>query len=266
MATYRTIQLSFWTDSKVDDEFTPEDKYFFLYLLTNPHTNICGCYEVSMSAMVRETGYNEATVKRLLERMEKVHGCIKYDPNTKEILINKWGKYNWSDSAATKAGIAKVAQHIKSDSFREEFTSLGFIGPPEGACRGPIDPPEASVTVLYSDTTDTHTSSSVDNSIETVVMTEFDIFWSIYPRRVGKGEARRALARALKKTDFQTIMDALNAQKQSSQWGKDGGAFIPYPATWLNQERWADEVDNPGGNEDGNDNIRNLFAHFKEEE
>ena len=43
MAVFRTISNSFWTDSKVDDTFTPEDKYFYLYLLTNPHTNICGC-------------------------------------------------------------------------------------------------------------------------------------------------------------------------------------------------------------------------------
>ena len=39
MATYRNIHLSFWTDSKVDEEFTPEDKYGYLWCLSNPHTN-----------------------------------------------------------------------------------------------------------------------------------------------------------------------------------------------------------------------------------
>ena len=58
MAFYRNISINFWTDSKIDDDFTPEDKYFYLYLLTNPHTNICGCYEISMKQMERETGYN----------------------------------------------------------------------------------------------------------------------------------------------------------------------------------------------------------------
>ena len=66
MATFRSIHLTFWTDSKVDDDFTPEDKYFYLYLLTNPHTNLCGCYEISTKQMIRETGYNEDTVKALL--------------------------------------------------------------------------------------------------------------------------------------------------------------------------------------------------------
>ena len=66
MAVFRTISNSFWTDSKVDDTFTPEDKDFYLYLLTNPHTNICGCYEISNKQMSRETGYNEDTIKRLI--------------------------------------------------------------------------------------------------------------------------------------------------------------------------------------------------------
>ena len=98
MATYRTVHISFWTDPKVDDDFTPEDKYFYLYLLTNPHTNICGCYEISMKQMVRETGYNEDTVKRLLQRMEFTHNVIQYDPETKEVFVPKWGKYNWFNS------------------------------------------------------------------------------------------------------------------------------------------------------------------------
>ena len=87
MAIYRNVQLSFWTDNKVEDDFTPEDKYFYLYLLTNPQTNICGCYEVSYSQMTNQTGYNKDTINRLLDRFEKVHGMIRYCKESKEILI-----------------------------------------------------------------------------------------------------------------------------------------------------------------------------------
>ena len=90
-----------------------------MYLLTNPHTNLCGCYEISTKQMIRETGYNEDTVKALLNRMENVHGVIKYDPETKEVLIKKWGRYNWANSPKTKLGAKKVAETIKSDAFRE---------------------------------------------------------------------------------------------------------------------------------------------------
>ena len=123
MAIYRTVHMSFWTDPKVDDDFTPEDKYFYLYLLTNPHTNLCGCYEISMRQMVRETGYNEDTVKRLINRMETVHGVIQYDPETKEIYIPRWGKYNWCNSQKTKDGAVKSMEFIKSEKFKKALSN-----------------------------------------------------------------------------------------------------------------------------------------------
>lgn len=128
MAVYRSIYISFWTDRKVADEFTPEDKYFYLYLLTNPHTNICGCYEFSVNQAAYETGYNKDTVERLLVRMEKVHNVLRYDKETKEVLILKWFRYNWSKSATLMKGVASVAEHIKSRDFREyvDRVSIGY--------------------------------------------------------------------------------------------------------------------------------------------
>ena len=119
MAIYRNVQLSFWTDNKVEDEFTPEDKYFYLYLLTNPQTNICGCYEVSYSQMTRHTGYNKETIQKLLERFDKVHHVLKFNSETKEILILHWYKYNWSKSDKVMIGIESVAKHIKSKELRD---------------------------------------------------------------------------------------------------------------------------------------------------
>ena len=86
MAIYRNVQMSFWTDSKVIDDFTPEDKYFYLYLFTNPHTNLCGCYEISLRQIANETGYNRDTIERLIERFEKFHKVIVYSKENKEIL------------------------------------------------------------------------------------------------------------------------------------------------------------------------------------
>lgn len=161
MATFRSIHLTFWTDSKVDDDFTPEDKYFYLYLLTNPHTNLCGCYEISTKQMIRETGYNEDTVKALLNRMENVHGVIKYDPETKEVLIKKWGRYNWANSPKTKLGAKKVAETIKSDAFREYvIREIDTVSIPH---RYPID---TSVSVSVSDSvseTVSDTGSAADS-------------------------------------------------------------------------------------------------------
>ena len=44
---------------------------------------------------------------------------------------------------------------------------------------------------------------------------------------------------------FEIIMEALENQKKSRQWTDKKGQFIPHPTTWLNQERWNDEIKPP---------------------
>ena len=75
-------------------------------------------------------------------------------------------------------------------------------------------------------------------------MSDFDLFWQNYPRKVAKGDARKAwLQTESIRPDMKTVIEAIQKQCQSEQWRKDGGKFIPYPATWLRQERWDDELD-----------------------
>lgn len=125
MALYRQVYMKFWTDdSKVVDEFTPEDKYFFLYLMTNPHTTLTGCYEISFKVMARETGYNEETIKRLMDRMERIHKVICYDKETKEVLIVNWHKYNWTSSEKLLQSVRNQLPYIRSESFREYIEGL----------------------------------------------------------------------------------------------------------------------------------------------
>ena len=68
----------------------------------------------------------------------------------------------------------------------------------------------------------------------------FEAFWSAYPKKTGKGEAKKAFAKV--KTPLDTLLKAVENQKRSVQWQKDGGQYIPNPATWLNQGRWEDEL------------------------
>ena len=125
MALYRQVYMKFWNDdSKVVDDFTPEDKYFFLYLMTNPHTSLTGCYEISFKVMARETGYNEETVKRLMDRMSRIHHVICYDQGTKEVLIVNWHKYNWTKSADLVKAVVSQASYIKNEKFREYVIGL----------------------------------------------------------------------------------------------------------------------------------------------
>lgn len=74
----------------------------------------------------------------------------------------------------------------------------------------------------------------------------FDEFWAAYPRKTGKKPSHDkfdAIIRA-KPDVFADIMRGLAIDKQSDQWLRDGGQFIPHPSTYLKQERWADAIAN----------------------
>ena len=71
----------------------------------------------------------------------------------------------------------------------------------------------------------------------------FNQFWDAYPKHIAKQSAVKAFEK-LKPDEkiLEAMLKAIARQKESKQWEKDGGAFIPYPATWLNQRRWEDEL------------------------
>lgn len=71
---------------------------------------------------------------------------------------------------------------------------------------------------------------------------DFELFWSAYPRKVKKGDARKAWTQtAAIRPAIGEVLAAIDAARRCDQWRKDGGQFIPYPATWLRGEQWADE-------------------------
>lgn len=75
------------------------------------------------------------------------------------------------------------------------------------------------------------------------VLNRFDDFWKSYPKKASKKTALKAWKRLkLSDRDVDKILTSLEAHKSSDQWVKDAGRFIPHPATWLNQERWDDEL------------------------
>ena len=91
---FRLVYTDFWEDPKVMEEMTPEDRYFYLYLLTNPHTNMIGIYQILKKQMAFELGYSPESINSLLDRFINHHKLIKYDTETKEIFIKKYAKYN----------------------------------------------------------------------------------------------------------------------------------------------------------------------------
>lgn len=94
MTTFRKVYTHFWTDPKVVEEMTPEDRYLYLYLLTNDKTTQIGIYQIMMKQMAFDTGYSLETISSIFERLQNQHQVVKYNRKTRELAIKNWGKYN----------------------------------------------------------------------------------------------------------------------------------------------------------------------------
>lgn len=72
--------------------------------------------------------------------------------------------------------------------------------------------------------------------------TRFDLFWQAYPKKKSKGDAEKAWAK-IKPSEHlaEQILQAVQRATTSKEWIKNGGEFIPYPASWLNAKGWEDE-------------------------
>lgn len=124
MALFRSVNMNFWTDTKVSDDYTPEDKYFMLYALTNSYTNLIGCYEISIKQMANDLGYSKDTIESLLKRFKEVHKTIDYDFETKELLVKNWYKYNWNASPKLDAPLKENLLKVKSSKFYKYLAEI----------------------------------------------------------------------------------------------------------------------------------------------
>lgn len=118
----RVVNTSFWEDEKTVNIFTPEDKYFFLYLLTNPHTTQLGIYKLIPRQAAFETGYSQETINGLIDRFENRYKVIKYSKDTYEVAIK-----NFLRHSIVKGGKPVMDCLLKEEQSVQDKSLLIFI-------------------------------------------------------------------------------------------------------------------------------------------
>jgi hypothetical protein len=101
---FRKVPNDIW-----DKEMTPEEKYFHLYLLTNPSTTKIGIYPITKRQIAFDLDCPLETVHSLMERFIHYYKLIRYNPETRELAIKDWGKNNFE----------KEWTHEMSDIYEE---------------------------------------------------------------------------------------------------------------------------------------------------
>ena len=156
--------------------------------------------------------------KRVDKELEKANANI--------VQKSAAGKASAEKKAAEKL---RLSEENAKNSVNGRSTPVETALPTEAATEGQRQSnpsPSPSPTVLR--------KSSLRSQGEAV---GFEEFWQTYPRKVGKGAARKAFTAAMLKTTASVVLQALASQQFGSR-----ERFIPHPSTWLNEERWLDEV------------------------
>lgn len=228
MAKERLISTRFWNDGWVR-KLNPLDRYLFLYLLTNEHTNIAGVYELPLSTMAYECGIDERDLeKTMLERMQpKAYYASGW------VILTNFVKHQHLDSLTVLKGVNK-ALLLAPKEVIQYAKKIGYGYGMDTLWRGyKILEPKHKPKL-----------EPKHNAEQGSEESDFDGFWKQYPTKVGKGAARSSWKK-IKRPPLAIILTALEKQINSEQWKREGGRFIPNPATWLNQERWEDELQAP---------------------
>ena len=154
----RLIDTELWNNEQIVEEFTCDDKYFWLYLLTSPHGSICGVMRYSPAIIGRDMGLHKDTIENLIYRFENNYKLIVVDKETKELLILNWYKWNWSTSGKLLQSVINSKETIKSVFIQELVQErIDFV-------TGKID--RVSIPYAYPTISNTITNTNnIENSI-----------------------------------------------------------------------------------------------------
>lgn len=236
MAKYRYVYTEFWNDPDVLEKFTPEDKLFYLYLLTNRNTSQIGIYEITRKQMSFELGYSLEAVNAMMERFINKHQLILYDEETREICIKNWAKYNlFNDSKpiadAVANAIAKVrnatflrypAMYAESNGIKELFDCDTEPCPGRGEKENKSKLKE---------------SKRKDNAhLENEIESDFEEWWNLYDKKLDKKKSLIVFKKCHKEHGYEKILEGTKAYLQTVT----DKQYQRYPTTFLNNQSYLD--------------------------
>ncbi len=216
-----------------------EARGFFAYLLSLPDD-----WSFSIQGLVKQTGASEHTVKRLVKELQ-IEGYIVLTRHTND--KGKVERWSWDIyEAGQKVQMLNLPQVEITTSGKNQKVEEPHGGSTTCGKTASIQSTNNNKVLIEQSTKDnkvlTQQKEEKEERKEIVLSEEekmFLEFWEAYPRKVDKKGSFRAFKNIPKlKEVFPGIMAALEIQKQSEQWTKNNGQFIPHPTTYIHQERW----------------------------
>ena len=244
MGIKRVVDVDFWNDEKVMDTFSPEDKLFMLYLLTNPHTTQLGIYAINQKHMSFELGYTVDVINVLLERFENKYHMIKYSQKTKEIAIKNFLKHSIIKGGKPVEDCLKKEVTKVKDKSLFKFVCDGLSG-----CETLNETVKKILSFLIENEIDKDNDNEriVDESSTNRKITyknEFETLWKLYPNKKGKENALKSYIKARKSgVTYETVEQGIIDYTKECEVKHREKQYIKHGSTWFNNQGWEDEYD-----------------------
>lgn len=213
-------------DQKWFRSLPPDAKLLFLHM--NARCDVAGFFEWDEDRIGFETGLTtkriQGAVEPLLSRIAD-NGQRLWLPE----FIGEQRNFPLNPENNSHKGIIRLLEERLSFDPRVGLilSGEGLPNPYEGAHEGLFNPPSKGRGLV---------------KVKIEIEEWFKIFWKIYPKKRGKGAAEKSFAKAVtSQAIYDAVMVGLEKHLGCADWEKEGGQFIPNPATWLNQKRWEDE-------------------------
>lgn len=226
-----------WLSSKKVSTMTLEEEGGYIHLLAH-------CWD-SPDCTLPDDDAELAQLSRMGERWlnggsTKLRACFVLHPKKSGRLFNaRLLEERKKQNAWRKKSQAGGKRSAESRALRSQAAGRVVEGCLKGGARvvQPKANSSSSSSILKNKNTPASRSEGLNGS-----QRSFELFWGQYPRKRNKGAAEKAWAK-LQPDDvlLGTMLSKIDQAKQTTDWQREKGQFIPYPATWLTAKGWEDE-------------------------
>ena len=212
--------------------------------------HVARCFPSALERRDPSHGEPGRIVSAIMESETDLFAVEFWDDCLRTGLFRTDQEYAWSDRIMAEIKAFSESQAIREAAARKAAEARWGVdaGRMRGASNETSVPHASGITPgMRLDATEqnrTEQNRTRPHKVKTPVQPDgWTEWWALYPRKVAKGSALKAYAKALKAGHLPaTLKDGL---VRAVTWWKTGGTearFIPHPATWLNGERWGDEA------------------------
>ncbi len=228
----RYVNTGFWDDSWTA-ELSVKEKLLFLYLLTNPLTNMAGIYEISFRRIMFDTGLTKDDIRKALKGFERVRKVF-YLEDCNYVILTNFLKHQKLNANMIK-GVISLAE--KFNPLVIEFLQMDSKG--FESLSKALNNLNTNINLNLNTNTNTNqqTSTSEDVAVESDNEKAFDSWWELYEK---KGNRKKTLEKWIKLDQeqrdkcFHVVTDYVKSTPEK-QYRKNG-------ETYLNQEAFNDEI------------------------